>query len=130
MAVALHEHAKYTAFGPRVIWLTGIFCGPGVLGTDMRCKLLVALLSEVRLHFFNGFANERPRRVEHPCAFGASPALKIRSLDPFQFATHRLHGHLAIWCGYTLVKDGVALVFDGAATTKNRSFPCLERGSA
>jgi hypothetical protein len=48
------------AFGPRVIWLTGIFCGSWVLGTDVRCELLIALLSEVRLHRVNGFADERP----------------------------------------------------------------------
>jgi len=51
---------KRKAFGPRVIWLTGIFCGSRVLGTDMRCELLVELLSEVGLHLVNGFANERP----------------------------------------------------------------------
>jgi len=49
-----------TAFGPRVAWLVGIFCGSRVLGADMCCELLVALLSEVRLHFVNGFAGERP----------------------------------------------------------------------
>jgi hypothetical protein len=38
--------------------------------------------------------------------------------DPYQFATHRLHGHLEIWCGYPSLKDGVALAFDRTATTK------------
>jgi hypothetical protein len=37
-----------------------IICRPRVLGTDMRCKLVVALLSELRLHLVNGFASERP----------------------------------------------------------------------
>jgi len=79
----------------------------------MRRELLVALLFVV---------HQRPERVERPCAFGASPALKILSFDPCQFATHRLHGHLASWCGYALVKNGVALVFDGTATTKINVF--------
>jgi hypothetical protein len=26
--------------------------------------------------------------------------------------------HLAIWCGYAPLENGVALVFDGTATTK------------
>jgi hypothetical protein len=60
MVVALDEHENHTAFGPRVMGLVGIFCGPRVLGTDVRCELLVALLSEARLHLVNGFANERP----------------------------------------------------------------------
>jgi hypothetical protein len=88
----------------------------------MRCELLVPLLSEVRLHLVNGFANERPGGVEHPCAFRATPPLKIRSFGPYQFATHRLLGHLAIWCGYASLKDGVALVFDGTAATKPALF--------
>ena len=60
MVVALDEHENHTVFGPRVIWLTGIVCGSRVLGADMGCELLVALLSEVRLHLVNGLANERP----------------------------------------------------------------------
>src|SRR6266436_679869 len=58
----------------------------------MRRELLVALLFVLHLHLFNGFANDRPCGVEHPCASGASPALKILSFDSYQFATHRLHG--------------------------------------
>jgi hypothetical protein len=60
MVVVLDEHENHTAFGPRVIWLMGIFCGSGVLGTNMRCELLVALLPEVHFHLVNGFASERP----------------------------------------------------------------------
>ena len=106
-------------------WLKGFLCGSRVLGTDMRRELVVALLCEVRLHLINGSANERPGRVEHPCAFRAAPPLKIRSFGPYQFATHRLHGHLASWCGYALVKDGIALVFDATATTKAALFIAL-----
>ena len=45
---------------PKVIWLREIFCGSGVLGTDMRCELLVALLFVEPLHIVNGFTNEWP----------------------------------------------------------------------
>jgi len=107
---------------PQVIWLRGIFCGSRVLGTDMRFELHVALLFVVLLHIVNGFANERPQRPEHPFAFGATPALKIVSLDPYQFATHRLHGHLEIWRGYASLKGGAALVFGGTATTRAALF--------
>jgi hypothetical protein len=51
--VALHEHENHIALSPRVIWLTGIFCGSRVLGTDMRYELLVALLFVVRHHLDN-----------------------------------------------------------------------------
>lgn len=60
MVVALDGHESLVVFGPRVIWLAGIFCHSRVLGTNMRCELLVASLSEVRLHLLNGFAGERP----------------------------------------------------------------------
>ena len=60
IVVALDGHESLIVFGPRGIWLAGIFCHSRVLGTNMRCELLVALLSEVRLHLLNGFADERP----------------------------------------------------------------------
>jgi len=44
----------------KVIWLTGFFCGSRVLGTKVRCELLVALLSEFRLHLVDGLVNEQP----------------------------------------------------------------------
>jgi len=78
----------------------------------MRFELLVALLLEVLLHFIERSAGERSRRFEHPCALGARPALKIGPFDPYQFATHRFHGHLDKSCGHAFVKDGAALVFD------------------
>ena len=43
-----------------VIWLTGSFCDSPVLGADMRCELLVALLFIVHFHTVKCFANERP----------------------------------------------------------------------
>lgn len=92
--------------------------GSGVLGTDVRSELFVALLFIESLHVVNSFAKQRPYRIEQPSAFAAGPSLKARSFGPYQFAMHRLHGHLAIWCGYPRVKDGLALVFDGTATVK------------
>ena len=44
----------------KVIWLTGFFCGSRVPGTNVRCELLVALLSEFRLHLVDGIVNEQP----------------------------------------------------------------------
>ena len=60
MVIALDEQESLAVFGPRVIWLTGMFCRSRVLGTNMRCELLVASLSEVRLHLVNGLADEGP----------------------------------------------------------------------
>jgi hypothetical protein len=60
MVIALYGGGCLAVFGPRVIWLTGIFCRSRVLGTNMRCELIVALLSEVRLHLFDGLADEGP----------------------------------------------------------------------
>jgi hypothetical protein len=96
-----------------------------VLGTDVSSELLVALLFVMSLHVLNGFANKWPLWIKHPGALGASPALKARSFGPYQFAMQRLHGHLAIWCGYARGKEGVALVFDDTATAKAALFPAL-----
>jgi hypothetical protein len=49
----LHEHEQHTSFSPRAIRLTGTSRGSRVLGTDMRCELLVALLFIVHLHLVN-----------------------------------------------------------------------------
>jgi len=49
-AIRSFEHENHRAFSPRVIWLTGIFLGSRVLGTDMKLELLVALLFVVHLH--------------------------------------------------------------------------------
>jgi hypothetical protein len=50
---ACHEHDNLTVPGPRMIWLRENFCGPRVLGTDMRCELFVALLFVELLHLVN-----------------------------------------------------------------------------
>lgn len=64
----------------------------GVIGADMRCELFVAPLFVVTLHLIERIPCGRTRRVELPCTFGASPAVKILSFDPYQFAALCLHG--------------------------------------
>src|SRR5580693_1145806 len=46
--------------GSCVIWLTGVFHGSWVFGTNMRSELFVALEFIMHLHLVNGFSNERP----------------------------------------------------------------------
>ena len=56
----------------------------------MGCKVLVALPLVVLLHFIERSAGRRSRRIEHPCAFGATPAPKTLFVDPYQSAAHGL----------------------------------------
>jgi hypothetical protein len=44
--------------------------------------------------------------------------LKILPFDPYQSATHRLHGPPQDPFSYPSLKGGVALLFDGTAATK------------
>ena len=97
-STSLHERENRRAFNPRVIRLIGIFCRPRVLGANVRCELLVALLFVVPLHFVNGCADERPGRFKRPCAFAANPALEILSFDPIQLAPRRRHATPPGWC--------------------------------
>jgi hypothetical protein len=97
-STALHEREDHTAFSPRVIRLIGICCRSRVLGANVRCELLVALLFVEPLHFVNGCADERPGRFKRPCAFAANPALEIPSFNPIQFSTRSLHGTPPGWC--------------------------------
>src|ERR1700690_426695 len=92
MAVGDREPEDPTLSSPRVVWLTEVLSDSRVLGTDMRCELLVALVFVVHDHPFNGFSHQRSYRVERPRAFGASPTQKILPFDPYQFAMHRVHG--------------------------------------
>jgi hypothetical protein len=57
----------------------------------MRCELLVAPLFVVSFHLIYRAADGRTWHLEHPCAFRATPTLKILSFDPYQFTAHRLH---------------------------------------
>jgi len=99
--MGITQHLVRKRFG-----LKGIFSGSRVFGADVSCEFGVALLPEVVLHLVNGFANEWPRRIEHPSAFGAGPALKARSFDPNQSSTDRLHCHLGVGRGCAFLKDG------------------------
>lgn len=56
----------------------------GVIGANMRRKFLVALQLKVPLRFVERFASERPRRVEYPGTFGATPTLKTVMFDPHE----------------------------------------------
>jgi hypothetical protein len=56
----------------------------------MGCKIFIAPPLVVLLHFIERFAAGCSRRIEHPCAFGATPALKTLFFDPYQVALHDL----------------------------------------
>jgi hypothetical protein len=64
--------------------------GSRVFSAKMVCKILIALLLVVLQHFIERFAGGWSRRIEHPCAFGATPAPKTLLIDPYQFAAHGL----------------------------------------
>ena len=54
------------------------FCllGSRILSANMGGKFFIALPLVVFHHFLERIAGEWPRRIEHPCAFGATAALK------------------------------------------------------
>jgi hypothetical protein len=54
----------------------------------MDSKLFVALGFVIPFHFIKRIADERPKRLELPVALGATEALKILALNPFQLALH------------------------------------------
>jgi hypothetical protein len=58
----------------------------------MVCKIFTAPPLEVLFHFIERFAGGCSRRIEHPSAFGTTPALKTLIFDPNQFALHGLLG--------------------------------------
>jgi hypothetical protein len=62
--------------------------GSRVFGAEMSCKVFIAPLLVVPLHFIERVAGGYSRRIEHPRAFGATPAPKTLSFDPYQFAVH------------------------------------------
>src|ERR1700688_4553096 len=62
-----------------------------VFSADMRCELLVAPLFVVLSHLVDRAADGQPCHLKHPYAFRPPPAPKILSLEPYQFAAHRLH---------------------------------------
>ena len=64
--------------------------GSRVFGAKMSCKIFIALLLVVPLHFIERITGRCSRRIEHPCTFGATPAQKSLLFDPYQFAAHGL----------------------------------------
>ena len=102
----------------------------GVIGADMRCELFVAPLLVVTLHLIERIPSGRTRRVELPCAFRTSPAVKILPFDPYQFAALRLHGaspELVWLCFYD---RRLALVFQAHWGDEGCFFSALTRDSA
>jgi hypothetical protein len=78
--------------GVQAIRLAWISCGSRLARANMRSELLVALPLVILLHFIERVAGWWPRRIEHPCAFGATPALKTLFFDPYHFAAHGIPG--------------------------------------
>jgi hypothetical protein len=72
------------------IYLTFRVLGSRVFGAKMSCKIFIAPLLVVPLHFIERITGGCSRRIEHPCAFGATPAHKTLFFDPYQFAAHGL----------------------------------------
>jgi hypothetical protein len=87
---------RLKSFGSR--WLDYLaFCplSSRVFSANMGGKSFVALPLVITLHFRERVASGRPLRIEHPCAFGATAALKIRLFDPYQRAERDDLGRLA-----------------------------------
>jgi hypothetical protein len=59
-----------------------------VLGTNVGSKLFVTLGFVLPLHFIKRFGNERTSRTKQPVTLGASEALKVPVLNPYQLAWH------------------------------------------
>jgi hypothetical protein len=70
--------------------LTFSVSGSAVLSANVGYEISLELPLVVLLHFIERIAGGRPRRIEHPCAFGAAPAPKTLFVDPNQFAAHGL----------------------------------------
>lgn len=55
----------------------------------MRNEFLVTVTLVILFHLFKCVSIGRIRRMEHPRALRTSPALKIPSFSPHEFASHR-----------------------------------------
>jgi hypothetical protein len=64
--------------------------GSGVFSANMGCKISIPPLLVVLLHFIERLTGGCARRIEHPCAFGTTPAEETLFFDPYQFAAHEL----------------------------------------
>ncbi len=121
MAALVSGHAPGAQWSSLGYLIFRVF-GFGVFSANMGRKFLIALLLVVLNHVIERFARGQSQRIEHPCAFGATPAPKMLFTDPCQFAAHRPLSHLVIWRGYALVKDYVALVFSSATAPTKAAF--------
>jgi hypothetical protein len=65
------------------------------LYANMVCKFLIAKLPVVFHHFIERVAGGWPRSIEHPCAFGTTPAVETLLFNPFQLAERCTMGRLA-----------------------------------
>jgi hypothetical protein len=63
-------------------------CLLGVIGANMRCKLLVALQLEVAHHFVERFTGRWTRGVEPPGTFRATKTPKPLLFNPYQLPVH------------------------------------------
>jgi hypothetical protein len=61
-----------------------------VLGTNVGSKLFVTLGFVLPLHFIQRLASKRTRRIKHPVTLGATEALKLLVLNPYQLAHGRI----------------------------------------
>jgi hypothetical protein len=57
-----------------------------MFGANMSRKIFITLLLVVPLHFVERITGGCSRRLEHPRAFGATPAQETLSFNPYQFA--------------------------------------------
>jgi hypothetical protein len=80
-----HFRATRRKLNRRVV---GLF---GVIGTNMGCKLLVALRLEVAHHFVERRAGRRSRGFEPPATFGTTKTPKMIPLNPNQLSAHGEH---------------------------------------
>ncbi len=62
--------------------------GSRALDTNVSSKFFVALGFVLLLHSIQGFVKERTGRLKHPVALGATEALKVLFLIPYQLAWH------------------------------------------
>jgi hypothetical protein len=74
----------------RLDYLTFFVLGFRVFSANMGCKIFIAPPLVVLHHFIERIASGCSRGIEHPRAFGTTPALKTLFFDPYQFAPHGL----------------------------------------
>jgi hypothetical protein len=84
------EPARRVAQWSSLDYLAFLVFRSRVFSANMGCKIFIALLLVVLLHFIERSADGWSRRIEHPCAFRATPPPKTPFFEPYQFAAHGL----------------------------------------